>query len=60
MVYNFSETLYIEQRMNVAKILPCFGEILTYQFFDGSIAYAPSIERLSERNYMNDTEYFKQ
>lgn len=59
LVYNFSDILFIEQRMNVARILGCFGEAITYQFHDGSIAYAPSFERISERNYLTDAEYYR-
>ena len=60
LVYNFSETLLVESRMNIARILGCFGEAITYQFHDGSIAFAPSFERLSERNYLMDADYYRQ
>ena len=46
--------------MNIARILGCFGEAITYQFHDGSIAFAPSFERLSERNYLMDADYYRQ
>jgi hypothetical protein len=46
--------------MNVARILGSFGTAFTYQFNDGSIAYASSLEKLHERNYMRDTEYYHQ
>jgi hypothetical protein len=59
-IYNFSETLFVESRMNVARILGSFGTAFTYQFNDGSIAYASSLEKLHERNYMRDTEYYHQ
>jgi hypothetical protein len=38
LIYNFSEVLQIEQKMNVAKILGSFGDKITYQFHDQSIA----------------------
>ena len=60
LIYNFSgEPLLIENRMNVARILGSFGEKLTYQFHDGAIAEAESYEKLNERAYISDSEYYK-
>jgi hypothetical protein len=58
-IRNFQETIFVEQRMNVARILPSFGDSLTFQFFDGSIATSPSYDRMTERNYLSDAEYYK-
>lgn len=59
-VYNFTETIFVDTRLNFARILPCFGEHITYQFNDGTIGFAPSFDRLAEKNYLREEEYYRQ
>ncbi len=59
LVYNFSEILFIETRLHVVKILGCFGEGITYLFHDGSISFAPSVDKLNDRTYLQESEYYR-
>jgi len=60
LVFNFTETLFVENRMNLDRVLGSFGDIITYQFHDGSIAYSPSFEKLDQRNYQLEADYYRQ
>lgn len=38
LIFNFAETIFVEARINLDRILGSFGDAVTYQFHDGTIA----------------------
>lgn len=58
-VLNFSETIFAETRLNFARILPSFGGSLVYQFNDGTIGLASTLEKLGEKLYSSLAEYYR-
>ncbi len=58
-IENYNQTIYVEQRLNLTKILPSFGDKISLQFTDGTINQAPSFDKLSEKNFITEADYYR-
>ena len=59
-IESFSQSVYAEQRPNLTRILPSFGERITLQFGDGSITQTQSLDKIQDKSFLSEVELNKQ